>query len=433
MGDRAPRSRRGAQVGLPVSGGRTRARTGPLPLLRRGGSGPRCRSRGRCASRSSPSTGRDGRSIRNRGSLRRGRILVVRWVVRHRRRIRGRCCIPTTVCLVRRRESGRFCSRSGSGGGRWSRTTPSSSNRGAHLRRPDRCGGCGPERPVEGRGRAHLADIGALGAGDLRHLRLAALPWNACPARACGACDSNRSEDTVVNVGSTEVSDRPLVLLVEDDETVSEVVERYLEREGFRVEVVSDGADAVSRFDEKVDVIVLDIMLPSMDGLEVCRRLRSTSAVPIIMLTALGEESDRIMGLELGADDYLAKPFSPRELTARVKSVLRRAAGTLAPQVAQGELKAGAITLNLDAHEVAVAGDPIVLTSREFELLAWLMTHPKRVFTREELLERVWGYSYGDKSTVTVHVRRLREKIEADPAQPRHVATVWGLGYRFDP
>lgn len=237
----------------------------------------------------------------------------------------------------------------------------------------------------------------------------------------------------MVNVGSTEVSDRPLVLLVEDDETVSEVVERYLEREGFRVEVVSDGADAVSRFDEKVDVIVLDIMLPSMDGLEVCRRLRSTSAVPIIMLTALGEESDRIMGLELGADDYLAKPFSPRELTARVKSVLRRAAGTLAPQVAQGELKAGAITLNLDAHEVAVAGDPIVLTSREFELLAWLMTHPKRVFTREELLERVWGYSYGDKSTVTVHVRRLREKIEADPAQPRHVATVWGLGYRFDP
>jgi DNA-binding response OmpR family regulator len=236
-----------------------------------------------------------------------------------------------------------------------------------------------------------------------------------------------------VNMGSTEVGDRPLVLLVEDDETVSEVVERYLEREGFRVEVVSDGADAVSRFDEKVDVIVLDIMLPSMDGLEVCRRLRSTSAVPIIMLTALGEESDRIMGLELGADDYLAKPFSPRELTARVKSVLRRAAGTLAPQVAQGELKAGAITLNLDAHEVAVAGDPIVLTSREFELLAWLMTHPKRVFTREELLERVWGYSYGDKSTVTVHVRRLREKIEADPAQPRHVATVWGLGYRFDP
>lgn len=237
----------------------------------------------------------------------------------------------------------------------------------------------------------------------------------------------------MVNVGSTETSDRPMVLLVEDDERVSEVVERYLERDGFRVEVVSDGADAVDRFDEEVDLIVLDIMLPGMDGLEVCRRLRTTSAVPIIMLTALGEESDRIMGLELGADDYLAKPFSPRELTARVKSVLRRANGTLAPQVAQGELRAGAITLNLDAHEVTVSGESIVLTSREFGLLAWLMTHPKRVFTREELLERVWGYSYGDKSTVTVHVRRLREKIEADPAQPRHVATVWGLGYRFDP
>jgi len=235
-----------------------------------------------------------------------------------------------------------------------------------------------------------------------------------------------------VNVSSTDTNDKPFVLLVEDDETVSEVVERYLEREGFRVEVVSDGAVAIERFDEDVDLIVLDIMLPSIDGLEVCRRLRNTSTVPIIMLTALGDESDRIIGLELGADDYLAKPFSPRELTARVKSVLRRANGALAPQVAQGELKAGAISLNLDAHEVAVGGDPVLLTSREFELLAFLMMHPRRVFTREELLERVWGYSYGDKSTVTVHVRRLREKIEADSGQPRHIATVWGLGYRFD-
>jgi len=235
-----------------------------------------------------------------------------------------------------------------------------------------------------------------------------------------------------VSVGSAETNDRPLVLLVEDDETVSEVVERYLEREGFHVEVIADGAEAVSRFDENVDLIVLDIMLPSIDGLEVCRQLRNKSAVPIIMLTALGDESDRIMGLELGADDYLAKPFSPRELTARVKSVLRRANGTLAPQIAQGELKAGAISLSLDAHEVAVGGKSVVLTSREFELLAFLMMHPRRVFTREELLERVWGYSFGDKSTVTVHVRRLREKVEDDPAQPRHIATVWGLGYRFD-
>jgi DNA-binding response OmpR family regulator len=236
----------------------------------------------------------------------------------------------------------------------------------------------------------------------------------------------------VVSVGSTDTNDRPFVLLVEDDETVSEVVQRYLEREGFHVEVVADGADAVSRFGEDVDLIVLDIMLPSMDGLEVCRQLRNKSNVPIIMLTALGDESDRIMGLELGADDYLAKPFSPRELTARVKSVLRRANGALAPQIAQGELKAGAISLSLDAHEVAVGGKSVVLTSREFELLAFLMTHPRRVFSREELLERVWGYSFGDKSTVTVHVRRLREKVEDDPAQPRHIATVWGLGYRFD-
>jgi DNA-binding response OmpR family regulator len=233
-------------------------------------------------------------------------------------------------------------------------------------------------------------------------------------------------------MGTAETNNRPFVLLVEDDETVSEVVERYLEREGFRIEVVADGAEAVSRFGEDVDLIVLDIMLPSMDGLEVCRQLRKKSTVPIIMLTALGDESDRIMGLELGADDYLAKPFSPRELTARVKSVLRRASGTLAPQIAQGELTAGVISLSLDAHEVAVAGKSVVLTSREFELLAFLMMHPRRVFTREELLERVWGYSFGDKSTVTVHVRRLREKIEDDPAQPRHIATVWGLGYRFD-
>jgi DNA-binding response OmpR family regulator len=235
-----------------------------------------------------------------------------------------------------------------------------------------------------------------------------------------------------VVMGTAETNDRPFVLLVEDDETVSEVVERYLEREGFHVEVIADGAEAVSRFDENVDLIVLDIMLPSIDGLEVCRQLRNKSAVPIIMLTALGDESDRIMGLELGADDYLAKPFSPRELTARVKSVLRRANGKLAPQIAQGELKAGAISLSLDAHEVAVGGKSVVLTSREFELLAFLMMHPRRVFTREELLERVWGYSFGDKSTVTVHVRRLREKVEDDPAQPRHIATVWGLGYRFD-
>jgi DNA-binding response OmpR family regulator len=139
-----------------------------------------------------------------------------------------------------------------------------------------------------------------------------------------------------------------------------------------------------------------------------------------------------VMGLELGADDYLAKPFSPRELTARVKSVLRRADGLLAPQTAQGELVAGDISVVVQAREVRVRGDLVSLTSREFELLVYLMTHPRRAFTREQLLETVWGYTHGDKSTVTVHVRRLREKIESNPAEPRHVVTVWGVGYRFD-
>ena len=225
---------------------------------------------------------------------------------------------------------------------------------------------------------------------------------------------------------------RPLVLVVEDDHTVSEVVERYLEREGFGVELATDGLAAVERFGEDVDLVVLDIMLPGLDGIEVCRRLRSRSPVPIIMLTALGDESDRVMGLELGADDYLAKPFSPRELTARVKSVLRRADGLLARQTAQGELVAGEISVAVQAREVRVGGDLVSLTSREFELLVYLMTHPRRAFTREQLLEMVWGYTHGDKSTVTVHVRRLREKIESNPAEPRHVVTVWGVGYRFD-
>ncbi|MGH2700711.1 MAG: response regulator [Actinomycetota bacterium] len=244
---------------------------------------------------------------------------------------------------------------------------------------------------------------------------------------------SPRSDEATTRSSGKDEQQRPLVLVVEDDDTVSEVVERYLEREGFRVEVTPDGLAAVDRFGEDVDLVVLDIMLPGLDGLEVCRRLRAHSPVPIIMLTALGDESDRIMGLELGADDYLAKPFSPRELTARVKSVLRRANGLLAPHTAQGELVAGDISVVVQAHEVQVGGELVSLTSREFELLVYLMTHPRRVFTREQLLETVWGYTYGDKSTVTVHVRRLREKVESNPAEPRHVVTVWGAGYRFDP
>jgi DNA-binding response OmpR family regulator len=227
---------------------------------------------------------------------------------------------------------------------------------------------------------------------------------------------------------------RTRVLVVEDDKTVAEVVRRYLEREGYDVYAVGDGRSALTRFDDAgADLVVLDIMLPGIDGLEVCRQLRSRSPVPVIMLTALGEEADRIIGLEIGADDYISKPFSPRELVARIKSVLRRAGGSLTVVPHLDVLEAGRLVVEVGARAVTLGGDPITLTVREFDLLVFLMSNPRQVFTREDLLERVWGYTFGDKSTVTVHVRRLREKIEADPSNPDHLATVWGVGYRFDP
>ncbi len=217
---------------------------------------------------------------------------------------------------------------------------------------------------------------------------------------------------------------------------VSEVVNRYLSQAGFTVDVAGDGLAALEQAQRNCpDLVVLDIMLPGMDGLEVCRRLREKAPIPIIMLTALGQESDRVMGLDFGADDYVAKPFSPRELTARVKSVLRRARASLADpgDVIHGSLVSGDLEVDVAAREVSLAGEEVTLTTREFELLVWLMTHPRQVFTREELLEKVWGFTYGDQSTVTVHVRRLRQKIETRPAEPVRVKTVWGVGYRFDP
>lgn len=221
------------------------------------------------------------------------------------------------------------------------------------------------------------------------------------------------------------------VLVVEDDKTVAEVVSRYLIREGFAVEHVADGGVALARVQEAMpDLIVLDLMLPGVDGREVCRRVRAVSDVPIIMLTALGETGDRIAGLELGADDYLAKPFSPRELVARVKNVLKRAGGSDKP-VESSALEVGDIRLDRKSREVVVQGQSVDLTQREFDLLAFLMEHPKEVFRREVLLEHVWGYTFGDTSTVTVHVRRLREKIEPDPSNPTFVQTVWGVGYKF--
>jgi DNA-binding response OmpR family regulator len=227
-------------------------------------------------------------------------------------------------------------------------------------------------------------------------------------------------------------SDVGRILVVDDDPTVAEVVARYLVRDGHEVECVADGLAALRAAARRSpDLVVLDLMLPGIDGLEVCRRLRERSPVPVVMLTALGEETDRLVGLETGADDYVTKPFSPRELALRVRSVLRRARGALAPT---GETTTdGDLTVDTAAHEVRLGDAEISLTAREFDLLAYLMRHPRQAFTRSELLDKVWGWEFGDSSTVTVHVRRLREKIEDDPTVPRRILTVWGVGYRYEP
>lgn len=236
------------------------------------------------------------------------------------------------------------------------------------------------------------------------------------------------------NRGSPPESPRSERILVVDDEAiVTEVVERYLIREGYAVVVVRDGAaalDVVAR--EPIDLVVLDLMLPKIDGLETCRRIRAESRVPIIMLTAKNEESDKILGLGLGADDYVVKPFSPRELVARIQAVLRRAGST--PAEPGDQLRYGGLKVNPRGRTVEVAGRRIDLTAKEFDLLYFLARSPGQVFSREQLLDQVWDYHYaGDASTVTVNVRRLREKVEVDPNRPRFIKTVWGVGYKFDP
>ena len=221
------------------------------------------------------------------------------------------------------------------------------------------------------------------------------------------------------------------VLVVDDDPTVREVVVSYLRAAKHDVTEAADGEAAlVAVRDTFPDLIVLDLMLPGIDGLEVCRRLRTTSDVPIIMLTALGTETDRVVGLELGADDYLTKPFSPRELVLRVESVLRRAGEGDKPVA--GPLVDGDLVVDSDRHEVLLAGVPLALTGREFDLLRFLMANPGTAYSRDELLRDVWGWSFGDQSTVTVHVRRLREKVEQDPTRPVRLVTVWGVGYRWE-
>ncbi|MFV2021971.1 response regulator transcription factor [Micromonospora sp. LOL_023] len=251
------------------------------------------------------------------------------------------------------------------------------------------------------------------------------------------------------------------VLVVDDDPTVSDVVLRYLERAGYQVDRAADGFAALAAVDRAApDLVVLDLMLPGIDGLEVCRRLRQRAVtVPVIMLTALGEEADRILGLQLGADDYVTKPFSPRELVLRVGSVLRRAGSTAATgspgadppgadppgadpagdgpasagPAAGSTIVDGDLLLDTGRRLARHRGAHLALTVREFDLLLHFVRHPARVFRRDELLAQVWGWNFGDQSTVTVHVRRLREKVEDDPAQPRRIVTVWGVGYRYEP
>jgi DNA-binding response OmpR family regulator len=220
------------------------------------------------------------------------------------------------------------------------------------------------------------------------------------------------------------------VLVVDDEPIVREVVVRYLTREGHRTLEAADGSMARRLIEGgSPDLVVLDVMLPGTDGLELCRWIRGRSELPVLMLTARGEESDRIVGLELGADDYVTKPFSPRELAARVRSVLRRStAATPGPAV----LTFGDLRLEREAREASKGGLPVRLTAKEFDLLWFLASHPRRVFSRDQLMSSVWGYTAElDTGTVTVHVRRLREKIEDDPSQPRYLETVWGIGYRL--
>ncbi|QZY30427.1 response regulator transcription factor [Nocardioides coralli] len=221
------------------------------------------------------------------------------------------------------------------------------------------------------------------------------------------------------------------VLVVDDDPTVREVVVSYLRAGGHDVLEAADGGAALRHAGERdPDLVVLDLMLPDVDGLEVCRRLRASRDVPVIMLTALGGEADRVVGLERGADDYVTKPFSPRELALRVDSVLRRS-GERTEAVPE-RLVDGDLVVDTARHEVTLAGEQLALTGREFDLLRFLVANAGRVFTREQLLAEVWGWSFGDQSTVTVHVRRLREKVEPDPTRPSRLLTVWGVGYRWE-
>jgi DNA-binding response OmpR family regulator len=239
-------------------------------------------------------------------------------------------------------------------------------------------------------------------------------------------------------MSATDNRDVPTVLVVDDEPIVRDVVVRYLEREGYETLEAGDGEEARRLLErEPPSLVVLDVMLPGVGGLELCRWIRARSEVPIVMLTALGEETDRIVGLELGADDYITKPFSPREVAVRVRNLMRRAAladlrsvpGATAPTISFGD-----VAIDPSAREINKDGEALALTLKEFDLLVFLASNPRQVFSRSQLMDRVWGYQSAlDTGTVTVHIRRLRTKIEDDPSHPRHLETVFGAGYRFTP
>ena len=231
------------------------------------------------------------------------------------------------------------------------------------------------------------------------------------------------------------MSEAPLILVVDDEQSYRDALRVALEREGFRVEVAADGVEAIARFDAvRPALVLLDVMLPRISGIDVCRELRSRSKVPIIMVTARNAEIDAVVGLEVGADDYVTKPFRLRELVARVRAALRRGRGEGATDAEPGEvLEIGDVRLDAASHEVAVRGEPVALPLKEFELLELLLANAGRVLTRDVLIDRVWGPNYyGDTKTLDVHVKRLRAKVEDDPGHPARIVTVRGVGYRYE-
>ena len=226
------------------------------------------------------------------------------------------------------------------------------------------------------------------------------------------------------------------VLIVDDEPSIREVLGQYLALEGYAVREAADGVVALRDIERTPpDLVVLDLMLPGIDGLELCRRIRAINATPILMLTARGDETDKIEGFRAGTDDYVTKPFSPREVVMRVRAIMRRLEATSVPaMVLDDTLRIGSLVIRPQLRQVERDGVSLELTAKEFDLLHYLAAHPRQVFSRQQLLDHVWDMEYyGDPSTVTVHIRRLREKVEPDPSRPRHIKTVWGVGYKFEP